>query len=191
MSDKLFDDLRSFLDGDTSEPTNQATPSAKQDDDQLDAIIRQLMKHPFLMVNDDGVPAVTQSSLGQFFPQSQWEVIKAESMIAYGDLIESFTKMEDDGSSDAPNFGHLLVGDAIEHDPNLALKVMARLSIMAAFLSAASLRRGVVPSKDGVFAGHTEVKLASHAVALLSVIKALSAPLRAEYMMDATEDGNA
>lgn len=180
----LFDSLRDFLSTEGSSESNEPVID-NGDTLALDLPLRvaPFLSHPYMQVSTDDVPTIVDEVLGAFLHPDMWEVAKEESMVAYTDMISAIRDMETNNYG-RHSLGRIMIGDRIDDDPTLEVRMLTRLLMLAPFLAMASLRRGSNPNADGQFTGGSELRVACSANDLIRVVRSIAAAMRAEHQLN-------
>lgn len=180
----LFDSLRDFLSTEGSSESNEPVID-NGDTLALDLPLRvaPFLSHPYMQVSTDNVPTIVDEVLGAFLHPDMWEVAKEESMKAYADMISAIRDMETNNYG-RHSLGRIMIGDRIDGDPTLEVRMLTRLLMLAPFLAMASLRRGSNPNSDGQFTGGSELRVIFSANDLIRVVRSIASAMRAEHQLN-------
>lgn len=181
VTDSLFDDISKLLGG-SEEATNDTPTTSDEPVEHAEYL------HPFMQVDENGVPTLIDHMFREYFSQDYLEAMHEEGQRVYVQLIRALEEGPEHGSvpysalqGEYP-ITKMLTGQ--EHvDKFDGARWITRLLMGAALLATISMKKGTFPGQEGQFAGSLEYRMAMSAQNILDVAKALSAPLRAEYML--------
>lgn len=187
MTDSLFDSIRDML-GESEAPQQQADTSKPHG-------MGAEILHPYMQLDDSGVPVVIASIFQTYFPADQYEAMAEEAKLAHADMMAMFAHMNEGDMSDQREalLAKMLIGNLDSSDPTAGVRWLARFVMCAPLLAGVSLVKGLIPSKHGVFADSFEYRTAFAASSILDVAVAIASPIRAEWavLTDLFGKGNA
>lgn len=182
-SDSLFDDISKLLsvDNESTEGDSEGSPKEEPVSQHHELTLR----HPYMALNEDGVPVIVHELFSTFFPASLYEAMKEEAKVAHEDVANFIDAILTGDPKQTANettglFTTILTGEQRVTGKEAAIWV-ARLTMVAAAMASVSMIKGLNPNQTGQFLGATSINIAAQGGALLRIVQTLAAPIRAEW----------
>lgn len=143
-----------------------------------------IIQHPWLCVDDDGVPVIIGEIFASFMPSDLFAAMSDEARSARADIMDYLSSDLLGGNLHRRTSGKIakaITGRDPETGEELA-RFLARLVMVAALMAQIATLKSLGPDGTGMFVSPSSLSLANHANAIAKAAYALGGPVRAEWV---------